>query len=158
MPSLSGATWDPVGQRYLTVSQEPDDAPASAPAIWSSVDGSTWSVLATGALTNVTYGSTITAGPHGPLVWTVNVEDESDGTAWKWVATSMDDGTTWSVSTGRHEMAFGGGSSVAIGPATIVLVGGYTGLQVWTSAAPSAVASPSVAAPAPTAAAPAGEP
>ncbi len=119
LPSAGSVTWDPDGQRFLTVTQEPHDAPAAAPVLWQSSTGSMWTMLATGAPSAVTYGSTVAAG-HGSIVWTVDAGEPR----WSWIATSTDSGEIWSVSAGWPGQSLVGPSSIAIGSDTTLIAGG----------------------------------
>jgi len=138
VPPYSAPVWDGDGGRYLAVAQEPHDGDAAAPVVWSSVDGVTWSPLASGMPNPVTYGSVVAAG-DGLLVWVVDAGDDDGSGSWSWIGTSMDGGATWSVSAGWPGQALAGGKAIVITPEAVIIAGGDAGdrTRIWTLSRPT---------------------
>ena len=133
MPSSTDVTWDPDGNRFLAIAQEPHDASPPSPQLWQSPDGMTWTVLATGSPVEETSGSRVAAG-RGQIVWTVDTGEPDVGDdEWSWIATSADGGVTWSVSAGWPGLALDGTRSIVIGSsATLIAAGGWlSGPRIW---------------------------
>jgi len=130
LPDYGFATLDPAGPRFLSVNQEPHDADAVAPLLWASSDAQTWSELAVGMPSAVTFGSVAAVG-EGLIVWVADAG--TDEALWSWIGVSEDDGVTWAVSAGWPRLAQEGRKSIAIGDDAIVIAGGQShGTHVWT--------------------------
>jgi hypothetical protein len=132
VPPSSAPIRDPDGRRFLAVTREPHDGDVAAPVLWSSSDGATWSELARGEPSAVTYGSVVAAG-SGQVGWVVDAGDRTDEGAWNWVAISTDGGASWWVSAGWPDQVLEDGKSIAISWAATVIAGGpWDATGIWT--------------------------